>query len=49
MSKIAKFGFEIEGEFSQDAITKLQDIGTIKGDGSLNRCNSCCARELYAR
>lgn len=37
-TKINKFGFEIEAEFSTDIRNKLRNYGEIRGDGSINRC-----------
>lgn len=39
-TKIAKFGFEIEGEFSDRLIRTLEELGQIKGDGSVKKCSS---------
>lgn len=39
-TKIKSFGFEIEGEWSEDAQNKMNDYGSIKSDGSLSRCSS---------
>lgn len=40
-TKLKKFGFEIEGEFSEDLMEKLAKYGEIKTDGSINRCRNC--------
>lgn len=36
--KIAKVGFEIEGEFHENILNKLRGLGSIKTDGSLYSC-----------
>jgi len=38
MTKLLKFGFEIEGEFSYDARDWLETEGVIKSDGSVKLC-----------
>jgi hypothetical protein len=37
-SKIYKVGIEIEGEFSRGFEMRLQEVGVMKGDGSVRRC-----------
>jgi len=39
-TKTNKFGFEIEGEYSNEFAQSLTEIGSIKGDGSIRRCSS---------
>jgi len=58
--RIAKIGFEIEGEFSVDLRRQLSEFGLFKPDGSIrecrhtrqyqkNHCNSLCAEEFVSR
>ncbi len=41
-TKLVKFGFEIEGEYSEDfrALLQLSRLGDIKGDGSVHLCQN---------
>lgn len=39
-TKIAKFGFEIEGEFSENTLDLLRGEGVIKTDGSIHVCRT---------
>jgi hypothetical protein len=38
-TKLRSFGFEIEGEFSEEFTHKLTRIGTMKSDGSVHECD----------
>ena len=44
-TKINKFGFEIEGEYNQEILSKLEKYGEVKTDGSLN----CCQGPKHSR
>lgn len=38
ITKIKKYGFEVEGEYSHDFARAIQEVGELKGDGSLRNC-----------
>ena len=41
-TKLVKFGFEIEGEYSEDfrVLLQISRLGDIKGDGSVHLCQN---------
>lgn len=40
ITKIKRYGFEIEGEYSNDFRGAIAEHGEMKGDGSVRHCNS---------
>ena len=41
-TRIKKFGFEIEGEFSREFSGEIAKYGVMKGDGSVSNCPERC-------
>lgn len=46
-TRILKYGFEIEGEYSERLSREVLKYGTIKGDGSVNNCKD--NEQMYCR